>query len=411
MNTTVDLAPPELAPPEILNPPAPVAPVQTEKAAGMVKLEDSKLAELDGKVDQFVAIILNEDVQSDAFKTKVSGVHTLANDEIRAAANISNRLLDKPVRAMNSGVFDEGSAISKSLLDLRVKIEELDPVKQGNLLEPRKLLGFIPWGNKVQDYFRQYQSAQTHLNAIIESLYHGQDELRKDNAAVEEEKANAWRIMERLEQYVYVGKKIDANVESRLAEIEATNPEKARVIKEELLFYIRQKVQDLLTQLAVTIQGYLAMDMIRKNNLELIKGVDRATTTTVSALRTAVIVAQALANQKLVLDQIGALNATTGNMIESTSAMLKQQAGQVHEQASSSAVSLDKLKTAFRNIYETMDMVSNYKVQALSNMQKTVDVLSEEVEKSKTYLDRVRGEQVKEVSTSLGMASSDEIQI
>ena len=341
----------------------------------------------------------------------MSGVHPLANDEIRAAASISNRLLDKPVRAMNSGVFDEGSAISKSLLDLRVKIEELDPVKQGNLLEPRKLLGFIPWGNKVQDYFRQYQSAQTHLNAIIESLYHGQDELRKDNAAVEEEKANAWRIMERLEQYVYVGKKIDANVESRLAEIEATNPEKARVIKEELLFYIRQKVQDLLTQLAVTIQGYLAMDMIRKNNLELIKGVDRATTTTVSALRTAVIVAQALANQKLVLDQIGALNATTGNMIESTSAMLKQQAGQVHEQASSSAVSLDKLKTAFRNIYETMDMVSNYKVQALSNMQKTVDVLSEEVEKSKTYLDRVRGEQVKEVSTSLGMASSDEIQI
>lgn len=401
----------ELNPPELLSPPPPVAPVEKEQAAGMVKIEPSKLAELDGKVEQFVNAILNEPVQSDAFKTRISGVHTLANDEIRAAANISNRLLDKPVRAMNSGLFDEGSAISKSLLDLRVKIEELDPVKRGDMFQPRKILGFIPWGTQVQDYFREYQSAQTHLDAIIKSLYHGQDELRKDNAAVEEEKANAWRIMERLEQYVYVGKKIDAAIEAKLTQLDTTDPEKARVVREELLFYVRQKVQDLLTQLAVTIQGYLAMDMIRKNNLELIKGVDRATTTTISALRTAVIVAQALANQKLVLDQIGALNTTTSNMIESTSTLLKTQAGKIHEQASSAAVNLDKLKLAFKNVYETMDMVSNYKTQALVNMQKTVDVLGQEVEKSRTYLDRVRGETVREVSTALDVAAGDEIRL
>src|SRR2546428_13963908 len=65
------------------------------------------------------------------------------------------------------------------------------------------------------------------------------------------------------------------------------------------------------TQLAVNAQGYLALELVRKNNLELIKGVDRATTTTISALRTAVIVAQALTNQELVLNQITALNTTT----------------------------------------------------------------------------------------------------
>lgn len=404
-------ATPELNPPETLTPPATIAPIEKEQAAGMVKLAPPKLQELDAKVDAFVNTILNEPVQSEGFKAKLAGVHSLASEEVRAAASISNRLLDKPMQAINTGLFDEGSAISKSLLDLRVKIEELDPAKQGNLLEPRKLLGFIPMGTKIQDYFRQYQSAQTHLNAIIESLHNGKDELIKDNAAVEEEKANAWRIMEKLEQYVYVGKKVDAAVSAKLAEIEAQDPEKARVVQEELLFYIRQRVQDLLTQLAVTIQGYLAMDMIRKNNLELIKGVDRATTTTVSALRTAVIVAQALANQKLVLDQIDALNTTTGNMIESTSAMLKQQASRVHEQAAGAAVSLDKLKLAFQNIYETMDMVSNYKVKALENMQKTVDVLSAEVEKSKTYLDRTRQDTVREVRASLSDAASDEIKL
>lgn len=390
-----------LNPPETLTPPAPVSAIDQESAGGMVKLAPAKLSELDIKVTDFVADLLKSPVHGNEFQAKMASIHGLGNGEIRKAASMSQRMLDRPMSAMDNGVFNEGSNISKSLVDLRAKIEALDPGRHGDLLAPRKLLGIIPLGSKIQDYFRQYQSAQTHINAIIQSLYHGQDELRRDNAAVEEEKVNAWRTMEMLEQYIYMGKKIDVALSDRIADLEASDPEKARVIKEELLFYVRQKVQDLLTQLAVTIQGYLALDMIRKNNLELIKGVDRAATTTVSALRTAVIVAQALANQKLVLDQIDALNTTTGNMIETTSLMLKQQVGRVQEQAASTGVSIDKLKLAFQNVYQTMDMVSNYKLNALENMRQTVETLSTEIERSKTYLDRTRQETVAQVSSYL----------
>jgi uncharacterized protein YaaN involved in tellurite resistance len=119
-------------------------------------------------------------------------------------------------------------------------------------------------------------------------------------------------------------------------------------------------------------------------------GVQRATTTTVSALRTAVIVAQALADQKLVLDQITALNATTSNLIESTSEMLRTQSTSIGQQAASSTVELDKLKAAFQNIYATMDEIDSFKVNALDSMQKTVNALSEEISKSQAYIDRVR---------------------
>ncbi|MGI9212950.1 MAG: toxic anion resistance protein [Methylococcaceae bacterium] len=382
--------PDTLTPPEPLTPPETVTPVAPERAAGMIKLAPAQLSELDGRVDEFLNIILSHDIHTDTFKNRVKGVHTLGDRDIKAASDISSRLLEQPMRAMEAGVFDKASGISRALLDLRNTIEELDPARQGNLLEPRKLLGILPMGNKAADYFRQYQSAESHLKAIMEALYNGQDELRKDNAAVEEEKVNAWRVMERLEQYIYLGQQIDAALITRLDQMERDNPEKARIVREEVLFYVRQKVQDLLTQLAVTIQGYLAMDMIRKNNLELIKGVDRATSTTISALRTAVIVAQALVNQKLVLDQVTALSTTTGNMIESTSALLKQQAGRIHEQAAAPALGLEQLQLAFRNVYDTMDMVASYKLTALDNMQKTVDILGQEVTRSKTDLDRVR---------------------
>ena len=147
-----------------------------------------------------------------------------------------------------------------------------------------------------------------------------------------------------------------------------------------------------------------ALDMIRKNNLELMKGVDRATTTTVSALRTAVIVAQALANQKLVLDQITALNTTTGNLIAGTSEMLRDQSAAIHQQAASSTIDIAKLQLAFQNIYQTMDTMADFKVKALASMQTTVDTLTDEVAKSRTYLDRVRGqESAQALSTSTGV--------
>jgi len=153
---------------------------------------------------------------------------------------------------------------------------------------------------------------------------------------------------------------------------------------------VRQKRQDLLTQLAVVVQGYLALDLIRKINLELVKGVERATTTTVSALRTAIIAALALGNQKLVLDQVTALNTTTGNIIESTSQMLRQQTLEIANQAASATVSIEKLQTAFNNIYATIDTIDTFKLAALESMRKTIDSLTTEVARAQQYVERAK---------------------
>ncbi|TMB68757.1 MAG: toxic anion resistance protein [Chloroflexi bacterium] len=353
----------------------------------MVRLEPSTASKIDAIVNGYIDSVASLDPQSPDFATKLNAIQSMGDDEIRQSASVSNRLLDKPVKAMESGPFSKGATVSKSLVDLRRTVEDLDPSQQG-LLGPKHLFGLIPFGNRLRDYFARYQSAQGHLNAIIQALYHGQDELRQDNAAIEQEKVNVWDIKGKLEQYVYMAGKLDAALEARIDQIGQTDRERAKALREDGLFYVRQKRQDLLTQLAVNVQGYLALELVRRNNLELIKGVDRATTTTVSALRTAVIVAQALTNQKLVLNQITALNATTGNIIESTSVMLKEQSGQIQEQAGSATISVEKLQAAFANIYATVDMIDAYKLQALDNMQKTIDALSGEVVKAQSYLQR-----------------------
>jgi uncharacterized protein YaaN involved in tellurite resistance len=379
-----------------LTPPAPVAAVAPTAAEGMVPIDAAALPGLDAKVSEYVEGIVTLDVHSPAFATKAGDVRSMGDDDIRAAAETSNRLLTSPVRAMQQGPLSQGGKVASTLLDLRRTIEDLDPKQATGV---KKLLGMIPFGDKIVDYFRKYESAQSHLDGIIKALYDGQDELRLDNAALEQEKLHLWETMQRLNQYIYIAKKLDATLTERIAQIEATDPEKAKALRDDVLFYVRQKHQDLLTQQAVSIQGYLAIDLVRKNNLELIKGVDRATTTTIAALRTAVIVAQALANQKLVLDQITALNTTTSNLIESTSEMLKTQSVDIHKQAAEATIGIESLQTAFSNIYQSMDALDTFKLQALDAMSQTVTALETEIDKSQSYLQRVRASDAKETDS------------
>jgi uncharacterized protein YaaN involved in tellurite resistance len=387
--------PPTISPPEAdvalaLEPPKPVAAVTGDAAVEMVKTDPADIERLDRLVAGYMDAVTTLDVRGTEFRSRVNDINNLGSDEIRASAGVSSRFLDRPMASLSRGPLSQGSEVSESLLKLRRTVEDLDPSTQGDLFSPRRLLGLIPFGDKIRDYFARYQSSQTQLNAIIEALYHGQDELRKDNAAIEQEKANLWEIMGRLRQYAYLGQRLDAALSERIGQLEATDAERARVLREDLLFAVRQKTQDILTQLAVSVQGYLALDLVRKNNLELVKGVDRATTTTVSALRTAVIVAQALINQKLVLDQIRALNTTTSNMIEATSVMLRTQSAETYEQAASATLQIEKLQAAFTNVYAAIDAVSEYRTTALSAMQQTIEVLQAEVSRSQGYLDRVR---------------------
>jgi uncharacterized protein YaaN involved in tellurite resistance len=369
----------------VLTPPAPVKPVAPEKAAGLVPLDDTQKSKLAERADGFIRELAQLDPNSPEFGRRVEQLMHLGQSEIAQAAGHSNRFLERPVKAMAS----EGN-VGTDLAELRRTVEDLDPGKQ-NLLAPKKLFGLVPYGNKVRDYFDGYKSAQSHIASILTRLASGKDELLKDNAAIDVERQALWASMQRLEQMIHVSMALDAGIAQKAADLELSEPAKSKALRESALFYVRQRTNDLLTQMAVSVQGYLALDLVKKNNIELMKGVDRASTTTVSALRTAVTVAQAMTNQRLVLNQITALNTTTANIIEATSELLRTQTGELHKQAASSTIPVETLKKAFDNIYHTMDAIDTFKREALTSMKTTVDALSSEIDRSKGYIARAEG--------------------
>lgn len=369
-----------------LTAPAPVPAVPVQQAAGLVPVSDSVRSELQMKADAFIAELLALDAQSPEFGNKAGQLTSIGQKEVVALSSQSNRFLDRPTKAM-----DGEGGVGQALTQLRTVVEDLDPSREGDLLKPRKLLGIIPFGSKLKAYFDRYTSAQGHIQAIMATLTRGKDELLQDNIAIDGERNKLWELMGKLEQMIIISRTLDTRLEDKANDLDHVDPAKAKAVRESALFYVRQRTTDLLTQMAVTVQGYLALDLIKKNNIELIKGVDRATTTTVGALRTAVTVAQALTNQRLVLQQISALNTTTSNIIDATGVMLRDNTARIHEQGSSATIQVEVLQRAFANIYATMDAVDEFKLKALGNMKTTIDTLSAENEKAKSYIARAQG--------------------
>jgi uncharacterized protein YaaN involved in tellurite resistance len=259
-------------------------------------------------------------------------------------------------------------------------------------------------GKKIENYAQQYKSAKTVLDEIVTALYQGKDTLIEDNAHIDEDKSHMQKLMKDIEQYAYIIQKFDEKVEERLPEIEAVDRVKAENVRQEILFPIRKKRIDLLQHLAVSMQGYMALQVIRSNNDELIRGVDNATTTTMAALRTAITISEALNAQKQVIDAVNNVNELSSNLLLSSSEALNKQGTEIHKQASNSAISVEKLDKAFVNVFAALDAMDTYRSQALPNMKKTIDSLENTVNKAKGYMSVERKAAVadiaKEVFTS-----------
>ena len=84
----------------VLQPPPPVQVVSGDEAAGAIPLDPSKQAELRAKAMAFAAELSVLDVNSPAFTEKVNSIATMGEREMRSAASMSNRMLDRPAAAL-----------------------------------------------------------------------------------------------------------------------------------------------------------------------------------------------------------------------------------------------------------------------------------------------------------------------
>ena len=328
--------------------------------------------ELEKKAQDFADMLVNLDSgdltsQDDA----KAAVETMGRGLQREAAHRS-AMLKQPIRDLSKQTED-GGPVANALIDLKMKVEELDPSRfDFSAGWFTRLLGMIPGiGTPIKRYFTKYESAETVIDAIIRSLELGGEQLKRDNITLSEDQRAMRELTIKLQRQIELARLLDQKLQYKL-DREIQEDKKRKFVEEELLFPLRQRIIDLQQQLAVNQQGVLSMAIIVGNNKELVRGVARALDVTVSALQVAVTVALALAHQKIVLDKITALNATTSSLIAGTAAKLKTQGTAIHAQASQAGLDMEALKSAFADINAAMDEISRYRREALPQMAQSI---------------------------------------
>lgn len=299
-----------------------------------------------------------------------------------------SRMLERPIKDLSKR-GDDGGQVANALIELKMKVEELDP-SGVDFSKPgwfSRALGILPFvGTPLKKYFSRYEAAQTVIGAILASLDQGQKQLQRDNGILMEDQKALREATLRLEKAIKTGTAIDRKLEYKLERDLLNDADQQNFVREELLFPLRQRIMDLQQQLVVSQQGVLAIEVIVRNNKELIRGVDRSKRVTVNALQVAVTVALALAQQKIVLDKISEINQTTNQLIADTAARLKQQGVEIHKQASTNMLDMETLKGAFRDINAAMDDIATFRRQALPQMAKTIVEFVELTEKGEAAI-------------------------
>jgi uncharacterized protein YaaN involved in tellurite resistance len=381
------------AAPFVLQPPEVITPVPAEASREAVPLKPEVQQQVDEQVMRFIDALANEDIHSDAFKARLDSAFALGKEEV---SNASSLMQGRFMQRNFVGVED--TAAYKAIADIRAQLDELNPGKDGDLLQPKKLLGLIPFGNKLEAYFRKYQSAAEQLKTSMGQLYSARDDMQKDVVDIEATRAKLWDAMQKLAAAARFAQTLDARLAERVAQLEGTDPQRAQALKQEVLFYARQNLTDILTQQAVCVNGYLALDVLKKTGREMINGCTRVATTGMSALAVAQTVARATGNQVKVMEMLTGVNATIGNLITETGRQLNQHVDQTAQFASNPMLGIEKIKEMFDQTFQAMDAMDSFRAKAIDVMGQNNTIIRDQLTRAETYVDRARQQQAREAA-------------
>lgn len=348
-----------------------------------VKLENSNIK--NQAQENAVAIFETDFSNPNERESIIKPIENFGMDDISKSSSKNEILATRFVDLSKKG--KEAENIGDKLFELDKQMKDLDPSKVdfakkgvlGNLLNP------------IHKYFAKYEKAETAISDIIDSLDNSSKILQNDNVTLLSEENSLREVTNKLLADIELGKKMDESIEAQIIQAEADGVEADKIafVREEVLFPLRQRIMDMQQMIVVNQQGIVSLNVIRRNNKELIRGVNRAKNVTVSALRTGVMVASALYDQKIVMDKINILNTTTENIIESTSHMLREQGSEIQKHSAETMISPDVLKASFTEAIAAIQDVSNYKEQALPKMKETILLFSDMAQEGQKVVEKI----------------------
>lgn len=356
--------------PLTLTMPQPLTPVkEPDAAAAMVPLKEETRSAAVTQADQFISDLLQMDVTSGDFRARVDSAFRLGRKEIGDSALLTGKFMEQNFAG------DTDNPAFKVMNEMRGLFTELDPGKEGDLLTTHKILGVIPFGNRLEAYLRRFDSASGSLHKLIDNIYAVEDELARDDQELFATMNKLLDSMVKLKAVDIFIERMDQTLTEAVAKLRATDPARAKAIEQEVLFYARQASMDVKTQMLVCINGYKMLEGLRKTGRELQNGCDRMATIGMSSLSIAVTLARAQGYQMKVMDALKQSSAAIEGLMASTARMFGEHVDRVTEFQSNPLIGVQTLKASFDTVFKSLDKIDEFRSKSIESMGANITVL------------------------------------
>jgi uncharacterized protein YaaN involved in tellurite resistance len=327
-------------------------PAVRRASAADLQIEPGAAERIERLVSDYVRSICALDPRDDEYRRTVATVERLGEREFVATAAMSGRLLDRRFQAM-SGLLTAKAPMARRLADLRKAVTNLDPsrMKLGGKHSIRQEI------DELTRYFERFWREQGRIEETLAELTEGRMTLGQDNAAIAQEEMSLATEMESLRQYAFLAGRLDDALAEAIEALAAAEPERAAALRADVLYAVRRRRQEILTELAIAAQGYAALRIVEQNNDEVIRAIAAATNTTTAALRTAAMVAQAAASQRATLEQL--------EMAGQATAAMEGQAAMLAAHVPDALARVETLRGAWAEVSAALDRVDAQKAEAL----------------------------------------------
>ena len=360
----------QVAPALVLTPPDVVTPVVAAQAKGAVPMPDELKARVDAQLEAFLGALRNENVSSDAFRSKLDAAFSLGRKEIADATTLSN--------AFTKGNFvnEAETPAYKAIAEMRSLFDELNPAKQGDLLTPTRILGIpMPFANKLNRYLRRYESAEKQIGALYEHVVTAKDEVSRGVVELGQVRQKLWDGLQKLEAVAYFITKLDERLSADIETMKLTDADRARALEQEVLYYVRQNIGDVQAAQALTINAYNVAGELRKCGREVMNGCDRVATLGMAALSVAVTMARAAGVQMKTMEMLVGSKKSIEDLILATGSALQSHVQSTTKFASDPMLGVQTLQQMFDSTFAAMDTMDNFRAQALASMKSNNDML------------------------------------
>ena len=349
-------------------------------------LSDERKKRLDEVAENFVNKAFDSGFLTSIDQSVSAGItadiDSMGMAEAKEIALSSNNLMNRQLKELDNSSVKENKKVAKSLMDMENKIVELNPAKAGinwdDPLRGGRIFGIkLPFiGDKLQKYIQKTRDASQYIEMVNKELDEGSRIIRESIGEIDLEKQKNLEITMRSNEYLYLNSAIVKKVESRMIENKLNDKEK-ELVTEVILYPLEQKKSDLNTQIHVAITSYYGLDVIQKNNKELLRGVQRCQMVALPALNTSITMASALADQKNVHDTVGAINQTAEEMLNNVSTMVSSQSQQIQKSAQSETIKRKSIMDNYKKIEDALKKTSEYRLQAHAALKKDNEKMEE----------------------------------